>query len=110
MKLINLLYQQLTSIKMDTTPQSETVPKRIFQIFMCLWQKNPSALSYATFSVRLCCLHAFLYLLRSYLSLYIHPMYHLTLQIPILAIAPGKPKMCLQENLVNCADCGGLVD
>ena len=26
----------------------------------------------------------------------------------ILAIGPGKPKMCLQENLVDCADCGGL--
>ena len=35
-------------------------------------------------------------------------MYHLTLQMTILAIVPGKPKMCLQENLVDCADCGGL--
>ena len=26
----------------------------------------------------------------------------------ILASAAGKPKMCLQENLVDCADCGGL--
>ena len=26
----------------------------------------------------------------------------------ILAIVPGKPKMCLQENLADCADCGGL--
>ena len=26
----------------------------------------------------------------------------------ILAIVPGKPKMGLQENLVDCADCGGL--
>ena len=26
----------------------------------------------------------------------------------ILAIVPGKTKMCLQENLVDCADCGGL--
>ena len=26
----------------------------------------------------------------------------------ILAIVPGKPKMCLQENLVDCTDCGGL--
>ena len=25
-----------------------------------------------------------------------------------LAIVPGKPKTCLQENLVDCADCGGL--
>ena len=35
-------------------------------------------------------------------------MYHLTLQITILGIAPDKPIMCLQENLVDCADCGGL--
>ena len=26
----------------------------------------------------------------------------------ILAIVPGKPKTCQQENLVDCADCGGL--
>ena len=26
----------------------------------------------------------------------------------ILAIVPGKQKMCLQENFVDCADCGGL--
>ena len=25
-----------------------------------------------------------------------------------MAIVPGKPKMCLQENLVDCVDCGGL--
>ena len=36
-------------------------------------------------------------------------MYHLTLKMTILAIVPGKPKMCLQENLVDCADCGGLL-
>ena len=28
--------------------------------------------------------------------------------MPVLAVVPGKPKMCLQENLVDCADCGGL--
>ena len=27
----------------------------------------------------------------------------------ILDIVPGKPRMCLQENLVDCADCGGLI-
>ena len=27
----------------------------------------------------------------------------------ILAIVPGKPDMCLQENLVDCVDCGGLL-
>ena len=26
----------------------------------------------------------------------------------ILAIVPGKPSMCLQENLADCVDCGGL--
>ena len=26
----------------------------------------------------------------------------------ILAIVPGISKVCLQENLVDCADCGGL--
>ena len=35
-------------------------------------------------------------------------MYHSSLQITILTIVPGKPKMCLQESLVDCADCGGL--
>ena len=35
-------------------------------------------------------------------------MYDLTLQITLLAIVPGKQKMCLQENLGDCADCGGL--
>ena len=25
-----------------------------------------------------------------------------------MAIVPGKLEMCLQENLVDCADCGGL--
>ena len=73
-------------------------------------KKHPSALSHATFRARLCCFYAFLYLLHSYLSVYFHQMYHLTLQITILAIVPGKPKMCLQENLVDCADCGGLLD
>ena len=28
----------------------------------------------------------------------------------ILDIEPGKPKMHLQENLVDCADCGGLAN
>ena len=37
-------------------------------------------------------------------------MYHLTLKMTILAIVPGKPKMCLQEILVDCADCGGVQD
>ena len=27
----------------------------------------------------------------------------------ILANVPGKPDMCLQENLADCVDCGGLV-
>ena len=27
----------------------------------------------------------------------------------ILALVPVKSKMCLQENLVDCADCGGLI-
>ena len=36
-------------------------------------------------------------------------MYHLTLQMTVLAIVPGKQNMCLQENLVDYADCGGLV-
>ena len=35
-------------------------------------------------------------------------MHHLTLQMTILAIVPGKPKTCLQENVVDCADCGDL--
>ena len=35
-------------------------------------------------------------------------MYHSSLQRTILVIVPGKRKMCLQEILVNCADCGGL--
>ena len=26
----------------------------------------------------------------------------------ILALVPDQSKMCLQENLVDCADCGGL--
>ena len=60
------------------------------------------------FSVRVCGFHAFLYLLHSYLSIYFHLMYHLTLQITILAIVPGISKVCLQENLVGCADYGGL--
>ena len=77
--------------------------------FLCACdKKHPSALFHATFSVRLCCFHAFLYLLYSYLSVYFRLMYHLTLQITILGIAPDKPIMCLQENLVDCADCGGL--
>ena len=33
-----------------------------------------------------------------------HLIYHLILQMPILTIGPGKPKMCIQENLVDCAD------
>ena len=71
-------------------------------------KKHPSALSHATFSVRLCCFYAFLYLLHSYLSVYFHVMNHLTLQMTILANVPGISKVCLQENLVDCADCGGL--
>ena len=31
-----------------------------------------------------------------------------TIQIVFLAIVLGKLEMCLQENLVDCADCGGL--
>ena len=57
-----------------------------------------------------CCFHAFLHIFHSYLSVYFHLLYHLTLQMTILAIVPGKPKMCLQENLVDCADCEGLLD
>ena len=26
-----------------------------------------------------------------------------------MAIVPGKPKICLQENLVDSADCGGFM-
>ena len=26
----------------------------------------------------------------------------------VFAIVPGEQNMCLQENLVDCADCGGL--
>ena len=32
----------------------------------------------------------------------------ISLQMTILALVPVKSKMCLQENLVDCADCGGL--
>ena len=35
-------------------------------------------------------------------------MHHLILQMSILAIVSGISKVCLQENLVDCADCGGL--
>ena len=77
--------------------------------FVCACsKKHPSALSHATFSVRLWCFHAFLYFLNSYLSDYYNIMYYLTLQMTILAIVPGKTKMCLQENLVDCTNCGGL--
>ena len=37
-------------------------------------------------------------------------MYHLTIQMTPLYILPGKQKMCLQENLVDCTDCGGLIE
>ena len=37
-------------------------------------------------------------------------MYHLTVQVTILAVLQGKPKLCLQENLVVRADCGGMVE
>ena len=78
--------------------------------FVCACGKtNPSALCYATFNTRLCCFHAFMYHLHSYLSIYFHLMYHLTLKMTVLAIVPGKQNSCLQENLVDCADCGGLV-
>ena len=36
-------------------------------------------------------------------------MYDLTLKMTIFAIVLGKSKMCLQENLADCADCGGLM-
>ena len=36
-------------------------------------------------------------------------MYDLTLKMTIFAIVLGKSKMCLQENLADCADCGGLL-
>ena len=35
-------------------------------------------------------------------------MYYFTLYITFLALVPGKSMMCLQENLVDCTDCGGL--
>ena len=89
-------------------PQRETVPARLFFIFVrACGKKHTSALSHATFSLRLCCFLASLYLINSYLSVHFQLMYHLSLQMPILAILPGKPKMCLQEILVDCADCGG---
>ena len=71
-------------------------------------KKHPSALSPTTFTVGLCCFHDFLYLLHSYLFVHFHLTFYLTLQITILATVTAKPKMCLQENLVDCADCGGL--
>ena len=50
----------------------------------------------------------FILFFHSDLSVYSHLMYHLTLKMTVLAIVPGKQNSCLQENLVDCADCGGL--
>merc|ERR1719209_1728590 len=80
-----------------------------FDFLRACGKNHPSALSQCSFNVRFCCFHAFLYPLHSFLSAYFHLMHHLTLQMTILDIVPGKPKMCLQENLVDCADCGGLL-
>ena len=62
--------------------------KRCLQEFftlLCAYiKKRPLALSHATFSVRLCFFHAFMYLLHSSLSVYFHLMYHLILQMNLL--------------------------
>ena len=80
-----------------------------FYEFSCACgKKKQSALSHATFIVRFRYSHAFLYLLHLNLFVYFHLMYCLTLQMAILREVPGNPKMCLQENLVDCTDCGGL--
>ena len=77
--------------------------------FLCACsKKHRSALSHATFKVRIYCFHTCLYLLHSYSSVYFPLMYNSTLQMTILTIVSGKPKMCLQQNLVDCADFGGL--
>ena len=79
--------------------------KRYLQEFLGFFcaccKKHPSALFHATFCVRFCFLNAFLYLFHSYISVYLYLMYHLTLRMTILAIVPGKPIMCLQENRLD---------
>ena len=69
--------------------------QEFFDLLCACGKKHPSALSHATFSVRLCCFLAFLYLIHSYLSVHFQLMYHSSPQMTILAIVPGKPKMCL---------------
>ena len=87
----------------------ETIPKlaglhkvkRCMQEFLSFYvpagKNHPSALSHASLSVGICWFHAFLYFLHLYLSVYFRLMYHLTLQMTILAIVPGKSKMCRQN-------------
>ena len=62
--------------------QSKTVPAK------CFWvrKEQHSALSHAISILLISC--------------FIVPS--------ILAIVPQKPKSCLQQNLVDCPDCGGL--
>ena len=93
-------------------PQIETVPARIFRFFMCLRQKTPLSLCLCHFQCQtllflffsLPNLFRFICLLPSNVSFNTSN----TIQIVFLAIVPGKLEMCLQENLVDCTDCGGL--
>ena len=93
-------------------PQSETVPARIFRFFMCLRQKTPLSLCLCHFQCQtllflffsLPNLFRFICLLPSNVSFNTSN----TIQIVFLAIVPGKLEMCLQENLVDCTDCGSL--
>ena len=71
--------------------------------------KTPYGLVICHFLCKTFLFPCFLCLLYPYISVYLHLMYDLTLQMTFLAIVPGKPNMCLQENLVDCADCGGLL-
>ena len=107
------LFPPMITYLPNRPPQSETVPARIFRFFMCLRQKTPLSLCSCHFQCQtllflffsLPNLFRFICLLPSNVSFNTSN----TIQIVFLAIVPGKLEMCLQENLVDCTDCGGLL-
>ena len=79
--------------------------QEFFNFSCACGKKHPSAFFYANFTLfSLPNLFRIICLLQSNVSFNTSN----TIQIVFLAIVPGKLKMCLQENLVDCADCGCL--
>ena len=82
--------------------------QEFFNFFCACWKNHYLVFSHAALIVIFTCFHALLYLLYSFLSVYLPSNVSFTTSNDYFGHCAWQTKDVLQENLADCTDCGGL--